>query len=140
MYNGGGDRARPFLLAERSMTHVSLDGQSDAVKEFVLGLMGNPEGSMLELNGKPVGCLVSPPIANGASEPDWTDTKNARRIELIDKKYAVGLSPNEHFELFELQNEMERFRNKVAPRPLAEARQLYHELLMQVASPKPTND
>jgi hypothetical protein len=53
------------------MTHVSLDAQDEAVKQFVLGLMADPNGSVLELNGQPVACVVPPPKAmNGAGEPE----------------------------------------------------------------------
>ena len=52
------------------MTHVSLDGQEEAVKQFGLGLAVDPSGSVLELNGRPVACLVPPPKAtNGSAEP-----------------------------------------------------------------------
>src|SRR5262245_59711959 len=108
------------------MTHVSLDAQDEAVKQFVLGLTADPNGSVLELNGQAVACLVPPPKAmNGGTESEWTDAKNARRIELIKKKHADGLSPNEHVELGGLQEEMLRFRQKVAPLPLEAARQLH---------------
>jgi hypothetical protein len=119
------------------MTHVSLDAQDEAVKQFVLGLTVDPSGSVLELNGQPVACVVPPPKAmNGAGEPEWTDAKNARRIELIKKKHADGLLPAEHVELGGLQDEMLRFRQKVAPLPLEDARRLHQELLARAAAPK----
>src|SRR5262245_11165333 len=102
------------------MTHVSLDAQDEAVKRFVLGLTDDPSGSVLELNGQPVACVVPPPkVPNGRGDSEWSDAKNARRIELIKKKHADGLSPAEHLELGGLQDEMLRFRQKVAPYPLA---------------------
>ncbi len=117
------------------MTHVSLDAQDEVVKRFVLGLTVDPSGSVLELNGHPVACVVPPPKArNGGGEPEWTDAKNARRIELIKKKHADGLSPAEHVELGGLQDEMLRFRQKVAPLPLEDARRLHQELLARAAA------
>ena len=117
------------------MTHVSLDAQDEVVKQFVLGLTVDPSGSVLELNGHPVACVVPPPKAmNGGGEPEWTDAKNARRIELIKKKHAGGLSPAEHVELGGLQEEMLRFRQKVAPLPLEDARRLHQELLARAAA------
>ncbi len=78
---------------------------------------------MLELNGQPVACVVPPPKAmNGGGKAEWTDAKNARRVELIKKKHAGGLAPAEHAELGALQDEMLRFRQKVAPLPLEDAR------------------
>jgi hypothetical protein len=119
------------------MTHVSLDDQDEAVKRFVLGLTVDPNGSVLELNGQPVVCVVPPPKAiNSCDGLEWPDAKNARRIDLIKKKQADGLSPAEHVELGGLQEEMLRFRQKVAPLPLEGARRLHQELLTRVAAPK----
>ncbi len=115
------------------MTHVSLDAQDEVVKQFVLGLTVDPSGSVLELNGQPVACVVPlPNVMNGAGESEWTDAKNARRIELIKKKHAGGLAPAEHVELANLQEEMLRFRQKVAPLPLEDARRLHQELLTRL--------
>jgi hypothetical protein len=117
------------------MTHVSLDSQDEAVKRFVLALTVDPSGSVVELNGQPVACVIPPPKAmNGGEEPKWTDAKNARRIDLIKKKHTGGLSPAEHVELGGLQDEMLRFRQKVAPLPLEEARRLHQELLARAAT------
>jgi hypothetical protein len=49
---------------------------------------------------------------------DWNDEKNQRRGELIDRKYASGLSAAEQAELDALQDEMYRYRERVAPLPL----------------------
>src|SRR5262249_54631682 len=122
---------------ESAMTHVSLDAQDEAVKQFVLALTADPNGSVLELNGRPVACVVPPPKAmNGGGETEWTDAKNARRIELIQKKHAGGLSPAEHAELGGLQEEMLRFRQKVAPLPLEDSRRLHQELLARAVAQK----
>ena len=61
---------------------------------------------------------------------------NKDTIELIKKKHAGGLSPTEHAELGGIQAEMLRFRQKVAPLPLEDARQLHQELLARAAAPK----
>jgi isopenicillin N synthase-like dioxygenase len=48
--------------------------------------------------------------------PDtWTDAKNARRAELIDKKYADKLSAVEEQELAALQEAVCRHQERVAP-------------------------
>lgn len=114
------------------MKHICLDGQSEAVRQFVLGLSVPPEGAVLELSGQPVACLVPPPTAtNGtpANASDWTEAKNDRRCELIDRKYAGTLTPQEGIELAGLQEEMLRYRQSVAPLPLEDARRLHQELL-----------
>jgi hypothetical protein len=119
------------------MTHVSLDAQDDAVKQFVLGLTSDPAGSVLELNGQPVACVVPPPKStNGAALPEWTDARNARRVDLIKRKHADGLSAAEHLELAGLQDEMLHYRQKVAPWPLEDARRLHQELLARAAAQK----
>jgi hypothetical protein len=52
------------------MTHVNLDDQNEVIKQFVLGLAGDPSGSVLELNGRPVACVMPPPKSmNGDQEP-----------------------------------------------------------------------
>ena len=62
------------------MTHVSLDSLDEKVKQFVLGLTVDPDGSVLELNGRPVACIVPPPQTTNeaADAEEWTEGKNAR--------------------------------------------------------------
>ena len=114
------------------MTHVSLDLQDSVIQQFVLALAADPSGSVLEVNGRPVACIV--PTHGSTLETEWTDAKNARRVALIQIKYTGELSPTEHAELATLQHEMLRFRQKVAPLPLDDARKLHQELLARVAS------
>ncbi len=52
--------------------------------------------------------------------------------DLIKKKHAHGLSAVELVELAGLQDEMLRYRQKVAPLPLDEARRLHQELLTRI--------
>jgi hypothetical protein len=119
-----------------TMTHVSLDSQDEKVKQFVLGLTVDPSGSVLELNGQPVACIVAPPkTTHGTADAEpWTGEKNARRVALIERKHAAGLAPAEHVELAGLQDEMLRFRRRVAPLPLEDSRRLHQELLAQAAA------
>ena len=121
------------------MNHVSLDNQDERVKQFVLSVSADPGGSVLELNGQAVACVVPPSKAmNGsAGEEEWTDAKNVRRAELIKQKYASGLAPAELVELAGLQEEMLRYRQKVAPLPLDDARRLHQDLLARAAAEKP---
>jgi hypothetical protein len=84
---------------------------------------------VLELEGRAVACVVpiadEPIEANGA----WSEAKNARRCALIDKEIDGKLSAGEAVELHRLQREMLAHRLRVAPLPLAEARELHKELL-----------
>jgi hypothetical protein len=123
------------------MTHVNLDTQPEVVRQFVLALSAPGEGAILESAGRPVACLVAPPQSPDASQPgEWTEEKNRRRCELIDRKYDHGLSPAEEGELALLQDAMYRFIDKVAPLPLDAARSLHQELLQKVARSADSNN
>lgn len=114
------------------MKHIRLDGQPEAVRQFVLSLSVPPDGALLELSGQPVACLLPLPQPKNGTPTNasaWTETKNARRCELIDRKYAGTLTPQEGIELAGLQAEMLNYRQRVAPLPLEEARRLHQDLL-----------
>ncbi len=125
------------------MKHVSLDTEEEAVKRFIITLAMKTETSVLELGGREVArFLPTTPRTNGTAPADeeWTDAKNARRSNLIDKKIAGALSPDEAIELCDLQREMLRHRDRVAPLPLDYARQLHQDLLKRAkASPSGAN-
>src|SRR4051812_13990703 len=53
---------------EAPMTHVNLDTQPEVVRQFVLALARSSDGTLLELGGRPVACLVPPPRADSR---DW---------------------------------------------------------------------
>jgi hypothetical protein len=113
------------------MKHVSLDTQDEAVKRFILSLSADPDGSLLEIDGRAVvQVLPIAPQQNGSSRSDeWTEQKNARRCDLIDKEIAGTLDGGEAEELAGLQQEMLRHRRRVAPLPLEAVRRLHQELL-----------
>ena len=114
---------------DSAVNRIALDKEDEAVKRFVLSLPLAANGSVLELEGRAVACLVpiveEPVEANGA----WSEAKNTRRCALIDKEIDGRLSAREAVELHLLQREMLAHRHKVAPLPLAEARNLHQELL-----------
>ena len=125
------------------MTHVNLDTLPEVVRQFVLGLSASPEGVVLESSGRPVACVVPPPKStNGTmeSEGPWTEEKNRRRCELIDRKYDHGLSPSEEGELALLQEAMYRAIDKLAPLPLDAARSLHQELLEKATPAQGANE
>lgn len=113
------------------MNHIALDNQEEAVKRFVLSLPADRSGSVLELNGQPIVCVVPADVVlEGENDNgDWTAAKNERRCDLIDRKYAGGITPAEVIELARLQEQMLRYRQRVAPLPLEDARKLHQELL-----------
>jgi hypothetical protein len=116
------------------MTHVNLDGLDASLRQLVLTLAGDPAGSVLELGGRPVAWVVPAVLSPSNGDEEWTDAKNQRRCDLIDRKYAGSLTPAETVELAQLQEQMLRHRRRVAPLPLDEARRLYQELLNKAAS------
>ncbi len=111
------------------MNHIALDKEDEAIKRFVLSLPVAADGSVLELDGRAVACVV--PVVEKPLEEctAWSEAKNARRCALIDKEIDGALSAGEAVELHLLQREMLAHRRKVAPLPLAEARKLRQELL-----------
>jgi hypothetical protein len=73
------------------MKHVSLEGQHESVKQFVLALSSDPDGSVLELGGRAIVCVLPiPDNGAGQTEDSWTQAKNARRCALIDRGSAGG--------------------------------------------------
>ena len=117
------------------MNHVKLDAQHEAVKRFILALTVDRAGSVLELNGQAVACVVPPPqsVTGNVTSAEWTEQKNARRCDLIDREIDGIITPAEAVELRQLQDEMLRYQNKVAPWPIQAARTLHQELLKKAA-------
>ena len=81
-------------------------------------------------------CLLPPAEDEDgeAAGENWTEEKNSRRLGLIHKECYGGLTEAEATELGRLQAEMLRYRNRVAPLPLADARKLLEELLLKAAA------
>jgi hypothetical protein len=126
---------------ESTVSHIDLDTQGDAVKQFFLSLPEDPEGAMVELNGHAVARLLPPVPCNGhAVDEEWTDAKNQRRCELIDRRYDSALTPTEEAELAALQSEMHRYVDRVAPLPIEAARQLHQQLLEKAAKTRSGTD
>lgn len=65
------------------------------------------------------------------SRERWTDAKNARRFHLIDKKHDEGLTPQEERELDDLRGQLSRYRQRVAPLPIAELEEVLERLRAQ---------
>jgi hypothetical protein len=118
------------------MKHVKLDAQEESAKRFVLALTLDPSGSVLELDSKAIACVVPAPkpVRGKSTSVEWTEQKNIRRCELIGREIDGVLTPEEVVELRQLQDEMLRYQNKVAPWPIQAARQLHQELLKKAAN------
>jgi len=114
---------------EDSMTHLSIDRQPDAVKAFFESLTLTPEGSVVEMNGQAVARVLPAEVEAPHDVSEWAPKLNHRRCDLIDKKFADGLTPAEERELATLTAGMRRFIDRVAPLPLEHVRKLHQELL-----------
>ncbi len=110
------------------MTHVSLDNQNESIKQFVLSLSVDRRGSVVELEGKEVLRAFPPDNGEAPKEQDWTNAKNNRRCDLIDREIDGTITAGEAKELENLQEQMLRYRHRVAPLPLAYAGRLLAEL------------
>ena len=123
------------------MNHINLDGQEEAIKQFFLSLPAGPEGALVELNGQALACVVPIVAANNGHADDlWTNARNERRCELIDRKYERGLTPAEEAELVALQAAMYRQADRVAPLPLDETRKLHQRLLEKAIQARARKD
>ena len=117
------------------MNHILLDKQDEAVKRFFLTLPVDAQGSVVELDGQAVACVLPPPKVTSGTTEVWTDAKNNRRCDLIDREFdGPPLTPAEIVELAGLQDEMLRYRQRVAPLPIESVRRLHQELLAKVAA------
>lgn len=68
--------------------------------------------------------------ASRETEPaEWTDEKNARRCDLIDRKIQNTMSPGEAEELDDLQQALRRHLDRVAPLAMDGAKRLHAELV-----------
>jgi hypothetical protein len=113
------------------MNHVNLNAASDEVRQVILSFSAN--GTVFELDGRPIACLIPPPTTANDTE-EWTSAKNARRFYLIDKEIDGSITGEETVELESLTKQMRRYVNKVAPLPAAAARKLHQELLAKAAN------
>lgn len=66
----------------------------------------------------------------------WNEEKNQRRCQLIDNDVEGKITKEESKELENLQDEMLKYRQKVAPLPLEEIREVYQELKESVSITK----
>ena len=87
------------------------DLQTGQGKVIVLSQkMGDRFRTVLEYMAQQISDEPPPRSTNG-----WTDAKNARRVELINKKHNGGLTAAERKELRVLQADVERYAEQVAP-------------------------
>ena len=88
-------------LQTTNMKHINLDAQEDSVKRFVLALTVDRGGSVLELNGQAVACVIPAPrpVRGASTSVAWTEHKITRRCELIDREIDGVLTQEEVVEV-----------------------------------------
>jgi PAS domain S-box-containing protein len=64
-----------------------------------------------------------------SGDPEWSEAKNARRCELIDRKIQNTISTEEAAELKDLQEALRAYLDRVAPLPMEGAIKLHAELM-----------
>ena len=66
---------------------------------------------------------------NRSPDPEWSEAKNARRCELIDRKIQNTISTREAAELDKLQEGLRAYLDRVAPLPMEGPKKLHAELM-----------
>jgi len=106
-------------------TRTDWDALPETVRDFLAAVAG---GTVIERGGTPVGRWV--PISTPTPDDgEWTDAKNHRRCELIDRIIEGTITAEERDELDLLKRQLRSHVRAVAPLPLDEARELHQGLL-----------
>ena len=121
------------------MNQVNWDAMTEPVQQFIRGLVIAPEGSVIVRNGEPmVRVMPVPKATNGRpADVEWSAAANERRCVLIDREIDGTLTLDERIELEDLQQQLRRYVNRVAPLPLESLRKLHRELLEKTAILEP---
>ena len=104
------------------------DTIEEPVRRFLMGLEVSNEASVVEIEGRKVYILVRPQVSKPAEDSEWTSEKNRRRYELIDRNLDTRITPLECVELAELEEEFDRYRDRVAPLPIGLAREILESI------------
>src|SRR5262245_59231074 len=109
------------------MNHINWDALPEAVRQFIRTMVAAHEGALIEHNGKPVARVLPVPASSNGPPPDveWTEAKNQRRCDLIDREIDGTLTLDERVELEDLQRQLRRYVDLVAPLPLDQLRKLH---------------
>src|SRR5438128_2634213 len=85
----------PSVIMVAMSTDVDIECQPEAVRQFFETLEMAPNGLVVKLNGKPLARVL--PAEGRKSE--WSEAKNVRRCELIERDIAGTMTPDETLEL-----------------------------------------
>jgi PAS domain S-box-containing protein len=118
---------KAFLHREGFLVHVcawSWVVKSDG-QEFILSVAQARRAQAEGALEAPIGRATR----NRSGEPDWSEAKNARRCDLIDRKIQNTISTKEAAELDKLQEALRAYLDRVAPLPTEGAIKLHAELI-----------
>jgi hypothetical protein len=105
------------------------------VRQFFDSLDTSEGPAVVRTRGRKFYVVARPDAVNQAPGP-WTPRKAKRRHDLIDKQIDDRLTVEEEVELAELEDELDRYVDEVAPLPIEYARQVLDRLLRQAAAKK----
>jgi PAS domain S-box-containing protein len=130
----GTSRPHERLFLHREGFHVpvlvsSWVAESDGEK-FILSVAEPREDRRMIAPKPPVGREVR----DRSSDLEWSDARNARRCELIDRKIQDTISTDEAAELEDLQEALRAHLDEVAPLPMEGAKKLHAELIRRNVS------
>jgi PAS domain S-box-containing protein len=105
--------------------HVSSWLAESDGEEFILSV-AEPRPGQATLAPQP---HVRRTASGRSGAPEWSEAKNARRCELIDRKIQETISTDEAAELDDLQGALRAHLDVVAPLPMDGAKKLHAELM-----------
>jgi PAS domain S-box-containing protein len=85
-----------------------------------------------ERNTKAKGAIQAPggrATRDRSGDLEWSEAKNARRCDLIDRKIQNTISTEESAELDDLQESLRAYLDRVAPLPMEGAKELHAKLI-----------
>lgn len=130
------------FIAESAETREDIEAAGESFRKLRESLSETLKGVLVALTRatSETSTLVSwpqirPPetTPRDPSKRAWTEEKNQRRCDLVDKEIDGTISAIEKAELEQLQAEMLAYRRKVAPLPLEDLRKLHQELLRKAS-------
>ena len=90
------------------MKVINLNDLDEPVRNLFLALANELAGSVLTCEGRPIAWVVPDSAANEKADEPWTEAKDQRRCELLERMSAGGLPWVEAVELAQLQAAMLR--------------------------------
>ena len=95
------------------MKRIELNKQPELIQQFFRTLSADPEGILVELNGRPLARLVPVPTRKPSKSSSlWSSDQEDRREFLIDRELEGSLTPEEGEELKVLQRQMNEYLHR----------------------------